>query len=130
MQKNYRSGRLGEEIRRIISDLMRKELKDPRIDTLTSVTAVEVTSDNSYATVYLSVLGDEEKKRETLEAFKRAGGFIRNHIGRSIKIKHVPELVFKIDTSLDYGMHISKLIDELHGDERHVTDEGEEDETK
>ena len=118
MQKNYRSGRLGEEIRRIISELMLKELKDPRIDTMTSVTAVEVTSDNSYATVYLSVLGDEEKKRETLDAFHHAGGFIRNHIGKSIKIKHVPELVFKIDTSLDYGMHISKIIDELHEGEK------------
>ena len=128
MQKNYRSGRLGEEIRKIISELMRRELKDPRIDTLTSVTAVEVTSDNSYATVYLSVLGDDEKKKETLDAFKGASGFIRNHIGKSIKIKHVPELIFKIDTSLDYGMHISKIIDELHDDEKHVVDEGAEDE--
>lgn len=130
MQKNYRSGRLGEEIRKIISDLMRKELKDPRIDTLTSVTAVDVTSDNSYATVYLSVLGDDEKKRDTLEAFKSAAGFIRNRIGKSVKIKHIPELTFKIDTSLDYGMHISKIIDGLHDGEKKEINEvtGDEEE--
>ena len=128
MQKNYRSGRLGEEIRKIISDLMRRELKDPRLNSLTSVTAVEVTSDGSYATVYLSILGSEDEKKDTLDAFKSAAGFIRNHIGKSVKIKHIPELTFKIDTSLDYGMHISKIIDDLHDGEKEKTNKEADDE--
>ncbi len=126
MQKNYRSGRLGEEIRKIISNMMlRGDLKDPDISPITSITAVDVSSDGSYATVYLSVLGSEEEKKATLNALKRAAGFIRNNIGRAVKIKHVPELTFKIDTALEYGMHISKIIDDLNKDKSEHGDNDE-----
>jgi len=126
MQKNYRSGRLGEEIRKIISNMMLKgDLKDPDISPITSITAVDVSSDGSYATVYLSVLGSEEEKKATLNALKRAAGFIRNNIGRAVKIKHVPELTFKIDTALEYGMHISKIIDDLNKDKSEHGDNDE-----
>ena len=115
MQKNYRSGRLGEEIRKIISNMiLRGDLKDPDINSLTSITAVEVTSDGSYATVYLSILGSEEEKEAGRAALQRAAGYIRNNIGKAVKIKHVPELTFKTDTALEYGMHIEKIIDDLH----------------
>ena len=115
MQKNYRSGRLGEEIRKIISNMiLRGDLKDPDINSLTSITAVEVTSDGSYATVYISILGSEEEKEAGRAALQRAAGYIRNNIGKAVKIKHVPELTFKTDTALEYGMHIEKIIDELH----------------
>ena len=131
MGKGHRQGRLGEEIRRIISELLLRGLKDPRLSAMISVTAVEVTSDGSYATVYLSVLGldpDEEKAKlqqeETLEAMKSARGFLRKEIGRQIKLRHVPDLIFKIDKSMEYGRHISKIIDGL--DIRH----DEEDETE
>lgn len=127
MGKGHRQGRLGEEIRKIISELLLRELKDPRLSAMISVTAVEVTSDGSYATVYLSVLGldpDEEKaqlqQEETLEAMKSARGFIRKEIGRQVKLRHVPDLIFKIDRSMEYGRHISKIIDGLdikHDDE-------------
>lgn len=119
MQKNYRSGRLGEEIRKIISNmLLRGDLKDPDISPITGITAVDVTSDGSYATVYLSVLGSEDEKKATAAAFKRAAGYIRNNIGKAVKIKHVPELNFKIDTALEYGMHISRIIDDLNKDSK------------
>ncbi|MBQ3390482.1 MAG: 30S ribosome-binding factor RbfA [Firmicutes bacterium] len=115
MQKNYRSGRLGEEIRKIISNMiLRGDLKDPDINPLTSITGVEVTSDGSYATVYLSILGSEEEKEAGRAALQRASGYIHNQLGKAIKIKHVPELRFKTDTALEYGMHIEKIIDELH----------------
>ena len=120
MGKGHRQGRLGEEIRRIISELLLRGLKDPRLSAMISVTAVEVTSDGSYATVYLSVLGpdpDEEKaqlqQEETLEAMKSAKGFIRKEIGRQVKLRHVPDLIFRIDKSMEYGRHISKIIDGL-----------------
>ena len=115
MQKNYRSGRLGEEIRKIISSMiLRGDLKDPDINSLTSITGVEVTSDGSYATVYLSILGSEEEKEAGRAALQRAAGYIRNNIGKAVKIKHVPELTFKIDTALEYGMHIEKILDDLN----------------
>jgi ribosome-binding factor A len=93
-----------------------------------SVTAVEVTNDGSYATVFLSVLGlnpDEEKaekqQQDTLDALNSAKGFIRKEIGRQVKLRHVPDLIFKIDKSLEYGRHISKIINSL--DIRHDEDE-------
>lgn len=120
MGKGHRQGRLGEEIRRIISDLLLRELKDPRLSAMISITAVEVTSDGSYATVYLSVLGlnpaeekAEAQQQETLEALRNAKGFIRKEIGRQVKLRHVPDLIFKIDKSMEYGRHISEIIDSL-----------------
>ncbi len=120
MGKGYRSGRLGEEIRRITSDLLLREIKDPRLSGIISVSAVNVTEDGSYATVYVTKLGSkaseeisEEEKNEVLTAFKSAKGLIRREIGHQIKMRHVPDLVFKMDTSLEYGRHISKLIDKL-----------------
>ena len=120
MAKGHRQGRMGEEIRKIISDLLFKGLKDPRLSAMISITAVEVTSDGSYATVYLSVLGmdsDKEKaakqQQDTLDALASAKGFIRKEIGRQIKLRHVPDLIFKIDKSLEYGRHIEEIISEL-----------------
>ena len=128
MAKGHRQGRMGEEIRKIISDLLFKGLKDPRLSAMISITAVEVTSDGSYATVYVSVLGmdpDKEKaaaqQQDTLDALASAKGFIRKEIGRQIKLRHVPDLIFKIDKSLEYGRHIDELISTL--DIRHDEEE-------
>ena len=120
MGKGYRQGRLGEEIKKLISSMLLRELKDPRLSAMISITAVEVTSDGSYATVYFSVLGSDpgsetelEQQQDTIDAFNKAKGFIRRQIGHEIKLRHVPELVFKIDKSMEYGRHISKIIDQL-----------------
>jgi ribosome-binding factor A len=121
MGKNYRSGRIGEEIRKIISEMLLKELKDPRLLTgLVSITSVEVTKDHSYATVYISVVSstikeedDETVQNETLIAFNSAKGFIRREIGRDLELRHVPELIFKIDSSMEYGRHMDKLLQSL-----------------
>ena len=128
MGKGHRTGRLGEEIKKIISELLVRGLKDPRLSAMISVTAVKVTNDGSYATVFLSVLGlnpDEEKaekqQQDTLDALNSAKGFIRKEIGRQVKLRHVPDLIFKIDKSLEYGRHISKIINSL--DIRHDEDE-------
>lgn len=120
MGKGYRPGRLGEEIKKITSDLLLKELKDPRLEgSLVSVTAVDVTGDGSIATVYLSALkmgqqdNSKEYKDEILEAMKCCKGVIRREIGKNIKLRHVPDLIFKMDTSLEYGRHIDELIDSV-----------------
>ena len=131
MGKGHRQGRLGEEIRKIVSNLLLRELKDPRLSAMISITAVEVTSDGSYATIFLSVLGlnpdaenAQEQQQDALDALASAKGFIRKEIGRQIKLRHVPDLIFKIDTSMEYGRHIDKLISEL--DIRHDDDDEEE----
>lgn len=126
MAKGYRQGRLGEEIKKILSQLLLRELKDPRLSSMISVTAVEVTSDGSYATVYLSVLGldgaenEAEAQKDALEALKSAKGLIRREISLQLKLKHTPDLIFKIDESMEYGRHIDSIINELnikHDDE-------------
>ena len=133
MGKGYRQGRLGEEIRKIISELLLKELKDPRLSAMISVTAVEVTSDGSYATIYLSVLGLssaaedlEKKKQDVIEGMNHAKGLIRKEIGRQVKLRHVPDLIFKIDRSMEYGRHIDKIINDL--DIKHDSEEEDADE--
>lgn len=121
MGKGYRAGRMGEEIRRIISELVLRELKDPRIrDNMVSISAVDVSSDGSYATVYLSILGfgnggfaTEEQKADVLAGFNKAKGMIRTEVGHAMKVRHVPELTFKIDNSMEYGSHMNAVINSL-----------------
>ena len=130
MGKGYRSGRLGEEIKKIISSMLLREIKDPKLlESMVSVSAVEVTNDGSYATVYISVLGSgnggfatDEEKDEILRAFGRAKGLIKREIGKKIKLRHVSELLFKIDNSMEYGIKMSSLIDGL-GIENYQSDE-------
>ena len=121
---NYRPGRLGEEIKKILSDMLLRELKDPAFSrSLVSITAVDVTSDGSYATVYITELpfGDQEaaeaekdeRREQLLDAFGRAKGMIRHELGKKIKVRHVPDLIFKMDTSMEYGRHIDEVIDSL-----------------
>ncbi len=121
MGKGYRQGRLGEEIKKLISDMLFRELKDPRLaDRMISVTGVDVTRDGSYATCYVTILdlaGDPEvaaeQEAEVMEGLKRATGRIRKEIGANIRLRRVPELIFKIDKSMEYGNHIDQVIREL-----------------
>lgn len=134
MAKGYRAGRLAEEIRKITGNMLLFELKDPRLKgKMVSVSVVDVSDDGSYATVYLSVLGksisddaDEKEKDDILKAMKSASGVIRREIGKNIKLRHVPELSFKIDNSIEYGRHMSKIIDSLGIDKYDNNDDSEE----
>ncbi|MBR5741095.1 MAG: 30S ribosome-binding factor RbfA [Firmicutes bacterium] len=116
----YRNGRLAEEIRKIVSEMLIHELKDPRIGGMVSVSAVDVTRDLSYATIYLSVLGanitDEaspERKEEVLAAFESAKGLIRHTISQEIQLRRAPELIFKIDETMEYARHMDAVLDSL-----------------
>jgi len=122
MSRGYRPQRLGEEIRKIISDMMvRGELKDPGLQGLIGINAVEVTRDGSYATVYVTALGSgaanpltEEEKNDILSAFQRSRGFLRTELARLIRIRHIPELLFRFDTSLEYGIKMDKILSDLN----------------
>jgi ribosome-binding factor A len=115
----HRQGRLSEEIRKSVSGFLINGAKDPALTSrIISITGVEVTRDGSYATVYVSpvCLSGEDKDAvyaEVLEGFKRAGGAIRGQVSRDIPIRHTPELIFKLDTSGDYGRHIDSILDTL-----------------
>lgn len=120
MGKGYRQGRLGEEIRKIISEMLLRDIKDPRLSGMISISDVTVTSDGSYATCYVSILSinrEEEARKEeeeqVLEGLRSAKGLIKKQIGRQVKLRHIPELIFKIDTSMEYGRHIDEVIEKL-----------------
>ena len=120
MGKGYRQGRLGEEIRKIISDMLLRELKDPRLSGMISISDVEVTRDNSYATCYVTVLdlsGDEEarqkREQDVLDGLNSAKGIMRKKIGRLMKLRRIPELQFRLDKSMDYGRRIDEVIRSL-----------------
>jgi ribosome-binding factor A len=109
-----RNSRLSEEIKKTISNIILNELKDPRIPMLTSVTNVDVTKDLKFAKVYISVYGDNDQKAKCIEGLKSSAGFIRKEVGSSIKMRHIPELLFEIDNSIEYGLHISKILNEIN----------------
>ena len=108
----HRSHRLAETLKEEISQLIRVELKDPRIGFVT-LTSVDVADDLSHAKVYISVLGTEEEGNASLDALNRAAGFVRSEIGKRIRLRHVPSIVFKYDPSIQHGAHIAKLLKDV-----------------
>lgn len=108
-----RVGRVGEQIKKDISQILQMELKDPRIG-FTTVTGVEVTNDLSQATIYLSVLGTEQQKEDTLKVLINSTGFLRSELNRRIRLRKVPELIFKFDRSIEYGSRIESLLEQLN----------------
>lgn len=104
-----------------LSDIIGRKIKDPRVGFVT-VTDVQVTGDLQQAKVYISVLGDDEKRQDTLIGLAKAKGFIRSEIGRRIRLRKTPELFFEFDESMEYGNRINTLIHELN---RNDSDEEE-----
>lgn len=110
----FRAQRIGDQLRVELADLIQHEMRDPRIGFVT-VTEVRMSPDLKYARVYVSILGDDEEKDETLAALVRAAGFLRTHIGRRLKLRLVPELRFVLDETLDNTERIDELL-EASGD--------------
>lgn len=125
MASNNRTRRIAEEIRKIVSTMLINGIKDPRINSLVSVTDVEVTSDLSYAYIYVSILGGDEES--TLDGLKSACGHIRREVGKNIKIRHTPEIIFKIDDSLLKGMYMDELIKKVNNGYKDSSEENEKD---
>ncbi len=114
MKTNNRMIRINDEIKKEISEIIRSELKDPRVGVITSVLKVETTSDLKYCKIFISILGDDQKKTETMEVLKNASGFIRKRIAENINLRNTPELKFVLDDSLEYSIKISKIIDDIN----------------
>lgn len=111
--KDKRMYRISEEMRRSLSEIIQNRLKDPRIPPLTSVSSVRVTRDLSFATVEVSVLGDEHIREEAIDGLENAKGFLKKELSKEIKIRSMPELLFKLDHSVDDRMNIEKLLHEM-----------------
>lgn len=115
MRKNsIKNTRINTEVQHELSNIIRGEIKDPRIATMTSVVAVEVAPDLKTCKAYISVLGDEEVQKDTLEGLRSAEGYIRKQLASSINLRNTPEIKFIIDQSIEYGVNMSKLIDEVN----------------
>ncbi len=115
-----RSDRVGDEIQRVIADIIQNEIKDPRLPPMVSVVEVRASRDLSHAHVYISVLGDEKAKKDCAAALNSASGFIRRAITKRVRLRVSPELHFVFDESIERGMRMSQLIDEtLKEQDRH-----------
>lgn len=107
-----RTERIGDQIRGEISDIIVRRLNDPRIGFVT-ITAVEVSEDLRHAKVFVSVYGDEKARVQTMKGLHSASGFVRGEIGHRLKIKFTPEIVFKLDTSMDKADEVLSILDEI-----------------
>lgn len=115
MRKNsIKNIRINGEVQRELSNIIRGEIKDPRINPLTSVVAVEVAPDLKSCKAYISVLGDKESQAATLEGLKSAEGYIRSKLAKNINLRNTPQLLFVLDQSIEYGVNMSKLIDDVN----------------
>lgn len=122
-----RASRINEEVKKVISSTIRTDLKDPRIASMTSIVDVDVTRDLSFVTVYISVLGSDKEQRETLEALKKASGYLRREIGRKIKVRIVPEVIFKMDISIQKSFEIFETLSKYReANEINSSEENEE----
>jgi len=112
MAQSKRTARIGEAIREEISSILLQEINDPRIQ-FVSITRVEVSADLQHAKVYVSILGNDQKKEDAFEGLKSARGYIQKKLGKKIRLRYMPEITFKMDTSIDHGMHIFELLQEM-----------------
>ena len=114
MRKNsVKNTRINGEVLKELSNIIRREIKDPRINPMTSVVSVEVAPDLKTCKAYISVLGDEKSQQDTIAGLKSAEGYIRRELARTVNLRDTPEIKFILDQSIEYGINMSKLIDEV-----------------
>lgn len=107
-----RTYRISEEMKKEVSSIIQNDLKDPRLPKLISVMSANVTKDLRYAKIFISVLGNDEEKKNALQGLKSAAGFIRREIGHRMQLRYTPEMIFELDTSIEHGVYITKLIND------------------
>lgn len=126
MRKNsVKNTRINGEVLKELSNIIRSEIKDPRINPMTSVVAVEVAPDLKTCKAYISVLGDEKAQQDTIAGLKSAEGYIRRELAHTVNLRNTPEIRFILDQSIEYGVRMSRLIDEVNAG---LEDGGDEDE--
>lgn len=129
MRKNsIKNTRINGEVQKELSAVIRSEIKDPRIHPMTSVMSVEVAPDLKTCKAYISVLGSKEAKENTIRGLKSAEGYIRRQLAKNLNLRNTPEIRFILDESIEYGVHMSKMIDDVtaRDDALRETSDGEE----
>lgn len=127
MRKNsVKNTRINGEVQKVLADIIRGEIKDPRIAPLTSVVAVEVAPDLKTCKAWISVFGDEQARKNTYAGLRSAEGYIRNQLAKKINLRNTPEITFVMDQSIEYGVNMSRKIDEVMEDMPVREDEGAE----
>ena len=130
MRKNsIKNTRINGEVQKALSEIIRSELKDPRIHPMASVVSVQVTPDLKYCKAYVSVLADEEKAADTIRGLKSAEGYIRTQLAKKVNLRNTPEISFVLDQSIEYGVNMSKLIDDVNKSSKEDKDD-EDDKTE
>ena len=115
MRKNsVKLTRINQEIVRELSEIIRSEVKDPRVGMMTSVTGADTTTDLKSCKVYISVLGGEDALTTTMEGLNACKGFLRRMLAQNLNLRNTPELIFIADRSIEYGTHIAGILDEMH----------------
>ena len=112
-KNSVKNTRINGEVLKELSNIIRSEIKDPRINPMTSVVSVEVAPDLKTCKAYISVLGDEKSQQDTIAGLKSAEGYIRRELARTVNLRNTPEIKFILDQSIEYGINMSKLIDEV-----------------
>lgn len=129
MSNNRRIARLNSLLKEVISEVIRREVKNPHLPSLITITEVETTKDLSYAKVYVSIIGSQEAKKEAVNVLKSAAGFIAVQASKQVVIRHFPELRFILDESVDKQMHIDSLITQIQK-ERTIREQKENDDSQ
>ena len=115
MRKNsIKNTRINGEVMKELSLIIRQEIKDPRIHMMTSVTSVEVAPDLKTCKAYISVMGSDEEKKDTIAGLRSAEGYVRHQLAKRLNLRNTPEIQFVLDHSIEYGVHMSRLIDEVN----------------
>lgn len=126
MRKNsIKNTRINGEVQKELSSIIRNEIKDPRIHPMTSVMTVEVAPDLKTCKAFISVLGDREAKEGTIRGLRSAEGYIRRQLARNLNLRNTPEIRFILDESIEYGVNMSKLIDDVMNDSKSEETAGE-----
>ena len=127
MRKNsIKNTRINGEVQKELSSIIRGEIKDPRIHPMTSVMAVEVAPDLKTCKAYISVLGDDKAKEDTIAGLRSAEGYVRRLLAKNVNLRNTPEIQFVLDQSIEYGVTMSKLIDDVNRDIHEKDDEADE----
>ena len=114
MRKNsLKNTRINGEVQRVLAEIIRSDIKDPRIHPMTSVVTVTVAPDLKTCKAYVSVYGDEAARRDTIKGLQSAEGYIRRELARTLNMRNTPEITFVLDQSIEYGVNMGKKIDEL-----------------
>ena len=113
MKNRNRMTRINDEVQRELAEILRSQVKDPRLSTMVSVLRAEVTQDLKYCKVNVSVLGDDQEKAAAMEGLKAAGGYIRHLLAERVNLRLTPQLIFKLDDSVEYSAKINRMLNEL-----------------